>query len=171
MAETVLATNDQLVHRQAELWQSAMNATHEQWQQVMAGAGKKIEVSLSTVLVQAMREHAAALSAAEQDIAGQTTKQWAGVESALAQNANALVAQQQELVRQGEVLVKIVEATGQVARLEAELNRNLETLSGAHHFEQTVLSLSAAIQLLTARLGGAESTRVELKTGRPGKAA
>ncbi len=40
----------------------------------------------------------------------------------------------------------------QVARMEETLNRNLASLAGAGHFEETVMSLAAAIHLLTARL-------------------
>jgi hypothetical protein len=57
------------------------------------------------------------------------------------------------------VLTRVVEATGQVARLEETLNRNLAALSGSQNFEETLMSLAAAIQLLSARLGA---------NGRPG---
>jgi len=60
--------------------------------------------------------------------------------------------QQSELVHQGEVLRQVVEATGQIKRLEIALNDNLHSLAGSHNFEETVMSLSAAIQLLTTRL-------------------
>ena len=50
------------------------------------------------------------------------------------------------------MLGRAVEATGEVIRLEDALNRNLTALAGAKHFEQTVISLAAAIHLLNARL-------------------
>ena len=61
--------------------------------------------------------------------------------------------QQAEMARQGEVIQKTLEATGEVVRLEDALHSNLRALAGAQHFEETVMSLSAAIQLLTVRLG------------------
>jgi len=45
-----------------------------------------------------------------------------------------------------------VQASGEVVRLEDALNRNLAALAGSRHFEQTVLNLAAAVQLLNARL-------------------
>jgi biopolymer transport protein ExbB/TolQ len=72
---------------------------------------------------------------------------------ALSDSAGATLEQQQQLVKQGEVLLKVVEATGQVQRLEDALNHNLASLGRAHHFEETLMSLSAAVQLLSARLG------------------
>ena len=70
-----------------------------------------------------------------------------------------------ELARQAAVLQRAVEAAGEVARLEDSLNRNLSALAGAKHFEQTVMSLAAAVNLLSARLaespaaGRADSAR------------
>lgn len=75
------------------------------------------------------------------------------MQGALVEAAGTTVAQQQQLIKQGEVLLQVVEATGQVRKLEEALNSNLSALSGAHHFEQTVASLSATLQLLNTRLG------------------
>ncbi len=57
-----------------------------------------------------------------------------------------------ELSHRAEVLERAVAAAGEVARLEDALNRNLAALAGAKHFEQTVLSLAAAVNMLSARL-------------------
>jgi hypothetical protein len=72
---------------------------------------------------------------------------------ALVEAAGATVRQQEELVRQGAVLLKVVDATGQIARLEGALNENLVAVSKAHSFEEMAISLAAAIQLLSVRLG------------------
>jgi hypothetical protein len=67
------------------------------------------------------------------------------VQSAMSEASN-------ELVRQAAVLQRAVEAVGEVTRLEDSLNRNLSALAGAKHFEQTVMSLAAAVNMLSARL-------------------
>ena len=46
----------------------------------------------------------------------------------------------------------MVEASGHVTRLEDTLNQNLTALGGAGHFEEVLIALGAAVQLLTARL-------------------
>jgi len=48
----------------------------------------------------------------------------------------------------GDVLGAI-QAAGEVTRLEDALNRNLAALAGSKNFEETVVSLAAAIHLLT----------------------
>ena len=59
------------------------------------------------------------------------------------------------MARQSELLLKVVEATGQIAGLEQTLNRNLTALSTARSFDETLVALAAAVQLLSARLGQA----------------
>ncbi len=94
------------------------------------------------------------------------------MQRALVENAKVAGQQQQELTRQGELLLQVVGATDQVARLEHELNRNLAALASTGHFEETVVSLSAAIGLLSARLGQGDFSRVDLQSGaRKGQAA
>jgi hypothetical protein len=75
---------------------------------------------------------------------------------ALVEAAGATVRQQEQLVRQADVLLKVVDATGQIKRLEESLTQNLAAVSQAHNFEEMALNLSAAIQLLSARLGHAQ---------------
>jgi len=57
-----------------------------------------------------------------------------------------------------------------VVKLEDALNRNLANLAGASNFEQTVMSLAAAIHLLNARLtdAGGDAAQVKLQTGQRG---
>jgi biopolymer transport protein ExbB/TolQ len=90
---------------------------------------------------------------------------WATMAQAAAQHVGtAMSAATGDLARQTEVLRRAVEAAGEVVRLEDALNRNLAALAGAKHFEQTVLSLAAAVNMLGARLAespGAAPVRLE----------
>jgi hypothetical protein len=72
---------------------------------------------------------------------------------ALVEAAGTSLKQQEELVRQGDVLLKVVNATGQIKKLEGALNHNLAAVQRVYNFEEMALNLSAAIQLLSARLG------------------
>ncbi|MEN6407505.1 MAG: MotA/TolQ/ExbB proton channel family protein [Thermoguttaceae bacterium] len=68
-----------------------------------------------------------------------------------------------ELCRKAEVLEQAISAAGEVARLEDSLNSNLNALAGAKHFEQTVLSLAAAVNMLSARLAETPQTASPIK--------
>lgn len=86
-------------------------------------------------------------------------KQWGEMAQAAAGHVQgAMTATAGELTRQTDVLRRAVEAAGEVARLEGALNRNLAALAGAKHFEQTVLSLAAAVNMLSVRLAESPDT-------------
>jgi biopolymer transport protein ExbB/TolQ len=153
MAEQVVAATERLVERQAGLWQSTIAAAHEQWSHLSSGLGKQAEETLTTALERSLKTHAGTLAAAERAATEQNRRHWEDVQKALSKNADAALAQQGELARQSDVLLKVVDATGHVRQLEEQLNRNLAALAGSQHFEEMVSSLAAAIQLLSAKLG------------------
>ncbi|MCC6492564.1 MAG: hypothetical protein IT424_06040 [Pirellulales bacterium] len=84
------------------------------------------------------------------------------MQTALVDSAGTAVAHQEQLVRQSEVLLKVVEAVGQIRQLEEALNGNLAALAASHRFEETVVGLSAALQLLSAHLGRTPNPREEV---------
>jgi hypothetical protein len=174
IADETLKSTEQLVTRQTELWQTAFIEAQKQWSQWSEGASKQLQDSLAESLSKTMQDHAAAIVAGQIASLEHNGRQWHAVQQALLQNAEAVTLQQRELVKQGEMLTQVIAATGQVEKLEDELNRNLSTLAGAKNFEQTVLSLGAAIQLLNAKLGSLPSPttpQVDLKSKRGSKAA
>ena len=114
--------------------------------------------------VEAALGEAMVLSADRQEkLVGQSEEMLREMQQALVSAAGATVEQQEQLVRQGDILLKVVDATGQVKQLEESLNQNLATLGRTHNFEETLLSLSAAIQLLSAKMGreGGQHSHVE----------
>ena len=158
---------------------------------------------MAELLVEALQKHGELLTAAEEELARENRKHLTEVEAAvgeamvvaadrqeklirrseevlqemqaaLVKAAGATIEHQEQLVKQGEVLLKVVDATGQVKQLEETLNNNLSSLARAHNFEETLLSLSAAIQLLCARVGREPAPRTIIEvdsTSRKSQAA
>ncbi|MHB8902679.1 MAG: hypothetical protein ACYC6Y_28300, partial [Thermoguttaceae bacterium] len=81
------------------------------------------------------------------------TQQWHEIQESLQESRGSASELQAGMIRQAEALNRAVEAMGTIAGLESQLNRNLGALAGSKNFEQTVMSLAAAIHLLNARLG------------------
>jgi biopolymer transport protein ExbB/TolQ len=169
MVDAILPNTERLVIRQAELWHSSMEAASARWIEMSQKAGRHLESSLEGAIGASLKQHAVELTAAEKIIAEQNRRHWGQVQQALEQTTKHLAEQQTELTRQTEVLLKVVEATGEITQLEDSLNRNLNGLAGAKYFEETVLSLSAAIQLLSARLSQLplEGRSIELPRNKP----
>lgn len=137
---------------------------------------------MAELLVEALQRHGETLTEAEQSLASENRRHLSEVEAALGESmvlsadrqeklirqsesvlkemqetvvsaASSAVDQQEQLVKQGDVLLRVVETTNQVQQLEETLSRNLSALGRTHNLEETLLSLSAAIQLLSARAG------------------
>ena len=124
----------------------------------------QIRSGLSEALEQSLQSFAQRLAQTEAAASDQVRQRWEQWQTALSSNARMMQTQQQEISRQSELMARIVEATGDVMKLETSLNQNLKALAGAKNFEDTVMSLAAAIHLLNTRLGAtdSESRRVDL---------
>lgn len=107
---------------------------------------RRIEAAIGAALKQHVEEHAARLAEADARSAQANRKNWRRVHRQLVECTQALRTQ-------ADVLLQVVEAAGQVTKLEDALNHNLAALAGSQHFQETQLNLLAAVHLLNARLG------------------
>jgi len=172
MSQGILNSTEQLVQRQAQLWQQSIAAAHDQWTRVSRQSSEQMQTALGAALTQSLGQLAAQLAKSEQNSAEQLAQRWEQWQTVLSQNARLLHAQQQEMVKQGELMTQAIRAAGDVVQLERALNENLSALAGSKNFEDTVMSLAAAIHLLTTRLGpNVESHTLEFKHAQRGRAA
>ncbi len=155
MSEMVIEASGRLVEKQAQLWEGSMEIAQRRWSEAATAAQRHAETVLAKATSQSLEAHADKVAEAAEHFARQNQELWTGVQASLDESTQAVVAQQSELIKQGEVLLRVVESTGQVAKLEETLNRNLESLAGSQNFEETVQSLAAVIHLLNTRIGRA----------------
>lgn len=153
MSQAVLQSTEKLVQKQAEVWQRTIEIAQRRWSEAAEQTQQQLETSLIKAMQRGVQTHAETLAKAEVDAAERNRKHWGRLLRRLNENTDTLQRQHVEIVKQGEILLQVVDATGQVTRLEETLNRNLAALAGAEHFHDTVLNLAAAINLLNARLG------------------
>ena len=152
MAQAVVKSSDELVRRQADIWQQTIQAAHAQWEQVTTASRRQLEAGLSGALQKSVHEHAAQLSQSAEASQQTAERIWDRLLHALSENAQVMRAQQAEMAKQGDCMLQMARAAGDIVRLEDALNHNLQALAGARNFEATVMSLSAAIHLLNSRL-------------------
>jgi biopolymer transport protein ExbB/TolQ len=171
MSQAVIKASETLVQRQADVWQQTISAAHDQWQRVTRQTTEQMQSALAGALSQSLAQHAAHLTKSEQASAEQLSLRWEQWQTALSHNARLLHAQQQEMVKQGELMTQAIRVSGDVIQLERALNDNLAALAGSKNFEDTVMSLAAAIHLLNMKLGKtSEQPAIELKLAK-GRAA
>jgi biopolymer transport protein ExbB/TolQ len=153
MSTQVVESVERLVDRQAELWGQSVSTAQQQWIEALTSTQDTVQTGFHTALSETMLAHADALVTAEELANQRAASRWENMYQALQQQTEIISAQQAELRKQNEVMAKVVEATGEISHLETALNGNLAALAGSKNFEDTVMSLSATIQLLTSRLG------------------
>lgn len=165
MSGRMLQTSEDLVRRQAEIWELTIQASNERWSQIVQSAGGEVQSAVQGALEKSLQSHAAELAKVEREAGERAARRWEQLQTALSDNARMMHAQQTEMTKQAEMMAQIVKATGEVVGLEKALNDNLRELAGAKNFEDTVMSLSAAIHLLNSRLGKSpeDVPHIELK--------
>jgi len=152
MANAVVKTTEKLVRSQTAHWHSTIEQANDKWNQMLKSSGETISTSLTEALDTSLRNFSQTLARAHADTDEKMGLRWEQWQTALSDNARLLYSQQQELVRQSEIMSKVLEATGTVTSLEQKLNDNLQALAGSKNFEDTVMSLAATIHLLNSLL-------------------
>jgi hypothetical protein len=175
MMETMLQSTEQLVKHQTQLWWSTVESAKQRWDQLIETTGRQLQTSMTAALEQSLRSHAQELATQEEALADKNCRNWERLQQFLLQNTETFASLQKAVVQKAEQIARAVEATGQIGRLEDSLNRNLAALAGSKNFEQTVMSLAAAIHLLNGRLadlpGEASSVQLEAPRRTTGQAA
>jgi len=126
----VIESSDQLIARQAQVWQQALDAAEDRWQSQGEALTQRLAQALSGAIKNAMVAHNASL----------------------AEGAKAFALQQEILIKHTAALQEVAGNANQIKALETALQQNLAALTGTRNFEHTVLRLAAAVQMLTARL-------------------
>ena len=134
MLEAVVDSIESLIQTQSSIWEQVIASANEKYAKLVAESTAHTKSTLVAALKDNVQHHAAALA--------QTEEQFFRRSEAL----------QEAMVRQTDVFRSVIDATGQLAKLEDRLNQNLTALSGSRHFEETVNSLAAVIHLLNSKL-------------------
>ena len=184
MSEKVVQSVEDLTSRQAEIWGASVSASTTQWHDALKATNTAVQSELSQAIQASMVTHAETLTAAQEKVSEQSLAKWDAIQQGMLQQASTLSTQGDNVAQQTAIMERVLSAVGDVNNLETALNQNLSALASSKNFEDTVMSLSAAIQLLTSRLGVASpgvkltdntnvevSERLEAETETKGRAA
>lgn len=152
MLQAMIDSTGDLVRRQTDLWQAAMDDARSRWATAAETAGQQLQSALAGALAENLQTHARELALAQETADEKNRRHWDTLLRALVENTETVAGVQEAVIQKAEVLGRAVEATDQVSKLEEALNQNLGALAGSKNFEQTVMSLAATIHLLNARL-------------------
>jgi hypothetical protein len=166
---------ESLVARQAELWSGVLAEPERRAAETYQRMTENLVTGLGRAMEQTLRVHEQRLNALEQQSAQATTQmlqQLAGVAMAVRetgqQQQQALSRVAESIAGQARVLGKIQEDEANLVHLQAVLHQNLAALASASSFEEAVHSLTAAVHLLTSRVGSGTAARPALVANAPG---
>jgi biopolymer transport protein ExbB/TolQ len=168
-ASTASAALAELLRSQAEFWNSRFATLQSDWQQTLTRQTATMAQALSADTAAMLQSHrdtlgqsrdvyAATLQSSAEQLGRQLEGAFAGFaqrmevwQSALQTTTASAAGQAEELHRLGRTLLQLTESEERLARLQEQLNQNLQALQVVDTLEQTVNSLNAAVAVLSAR--------------------
>ena len=175
MLESVVDSIESLIQTQSSIWEQVIAAANEKYAKLVAESTAHTKTTLIAALRENVQNHATALAQAEEQLLRRTEGAVHSLTESMKQNVQLVGSLQDSVARQTEIFRSVIEATGQVAKLEDRLNQNLAALSGSRNFEETVNSLAAVIHLLNSKLttvsGEPHIVQLPRSTAAKGKAA
>jgi len=166
MIEVVLETLQDLIQKQADIWDQAINASHSRYAQMASESATQMKTTLALTMRENVEMHAQALVRAEKELMQSSKHQVQEVAKTIHESMAALREFQTGMVYQSELLRDVINATGDIAKLETQLNQNLSSLAEARYFEETLNSLAAAIHLLSSKQSGQPIEPVNVTRGK-----
>ena len=151
LGEAVSHGTARLLESQEQAWRALEQTAAAGVRQLVTDGGEQVRAALSATLDESLAGWADSLASAHDEAALRREDRWTKAAESLATAVAGLGRHQESLGRQTELLAGVVEAAGDVTRLERALDANLATLTTTGQFEETLATLSAAVTLLSAR--------------------
>ena len=174
LSDSLSRGSAKLLDAQEQAWQALERTATNGLRQVMEQAGETMHARLAAALDGSLARWGESLARTHDAAAAHREERWTVAAESLASAIQGLERRHDALAGQTAVLEAVVDATRDVTALERSLESNLAVLAATGRFEETLAMLSAAVQLLATRAGGAaaEPRRVDLSAQhRTGKAA
>lgn len=174
-ARELLAESEASIRRQSQLWDQSLEDLRQRWVETLERQTSEFEAKLGLSLQQGLER---GLSAHDQKLEGlrvewlescrevtdalvSTSHGFAeslvgGISDCVAavnRSTEAVQGQLGQLEHQGELLLRVIGREEELVGLEKRLADNLEAVRTAEVFEQALISLTAAANLLSARVG------------------
>jgi len=164
LSEAVSRSSEQLLSAQERAWKMLEEAAAGSLARAVASSGDELRSALSDSLGSTLEQWGDSLARAHAHVASQREDRWARAAEALATTVAGFEDHRRALADQSALLERVVGATRDVAQLERTLEGNLTALTATGRFDETLATLSAAVQLLAGRVADTapEPRRVDL---------
>jgi biopolymer transport protein ExbB/TolQ len=134
------------------VWEQAVGQLAHSLREVGSSLAEQIHQEISQALDRTFAAHCERLSLLEHQILSEHRKKLEELQNRFQERVEVMVQLQQSVEEHTELLIKVVETAQVLRTLQESLNRNLATLAASQQFQELLMSLTAAIHLLTARV-------------------
>ena len=166
LGDAIGRSTAKLLDAQAESWRRLEQSAGERMEEFATVSGAQMSSGLATALDQTLSKWTKSLVEAQESLMSQRETRWEVAGETMAVAMRSVERQHEALQQQGLLLSSVVDATRDLRSLEQALEDNLNAVVNSGKFDETMLTLAAAIQLFASRVG-AEGTawpRVALAT-------
>ncbi|MFM8635785.1 MAG: hypothetical protein ACKOEX_13430, partial [Planctomycetia bacterium] len=153
LGEAVTRNSEKLIEAQSQSWRSLEQSASTALSGVLDAAGDRLQAAIEQSIQAALESWTESLAHAQENLSARREDRWAVAAQSLASAMQAMERHEQALAGQTKLLAGVVDATRDLTHLEKTLNDSLATLSATGRFDEVLTTLSAATQLLAARVG------------------
>ena len=154
LGDAVGRSSTQLIEAQTQSWQELQNVALNSLENVFGGLGDRLRDTLSDSLGDTLDAWRESLVEAHRELANERDGRWERAGQTMADAAVAFDKQQAAVADQAAALEKVISMLHDIVSMEQKLESNLNAVTASGRFEEAIISLSAATQLLAARSPG-----------------
>ncbi|MEO2042667.1 MAG: MotA/TolQ/ExbB proton channel family protein [Pirellulales bacterium] len=154
LGDAVGRSSAQLIEAQTQSWQELQNVASSSLENVFGGLGERLRETLSNSLGETLDTWSESLVEAHRQLASERDGRWELAGQTMADAAVAFDKQQAAVADQAAALEKVISMLHEIVAMEQKLESNLNAVTASGRFEEAIISLSAATQLLAARSSG-----------------
>lgn len=159
IANGLLASVEQTVQKQAQLWRETITGAHDQWTQVTSHVASTVRDTLGEAIDTSLANHRDELEMHTEHIAriqaegalqiDSRLQQW---QTTLSEQARVVHRQQQEMTRLADQLQKLIDSSNVIGAMEAPIQSTLERLTDVDRFHDAAICLTEAVAVLGTQM-------------------
>ena len=151
LGDAVGKSSARLIEAQTQSWQELQGVASNSLESMFGGLGERLQETLSGSLDETLGSWKESLVEAHRVLANEREGRWENAGQTMADAAIAFEKQQVAVATQSAALEKVVAMLREIVSMEQKLESNLNAVTASGRFEEAIISLSAATQLLAAR--------------------
>lgn len=158
LGETLSRGSARLLEAQEQAWNALERSAGVALGGVLDEAAGRLRAALEQALDGSVARWGEAVARVHDEAAARREARWTDAAESLAAAVRGLEAREEAVAGQAALLAGVVEAARDLASLERSLDANLAAVAGAGRFEEALVTLTAAVQLLAARSADAAAS-------------